>query len=259
MLVTIDLSELKDSVLLLGDCIEGLRQLPDKSIDHFLTDPPYAPTAIKNARSSTMIKRRDGEVYDFGYAALTPELRWLAAEQMGRLARRWVVVWCDLESVEQWKMALELAGLRFVRTGVWVRTNGCPQFSGDRPAQGAEACVIAHAADARLKWNGGGKPAAWVGPIVNTQDSGRFHASPKPLWLMRQLVNDFTDTGDLICDPFAGSASVGAAALEYGRRFLGWEANPQYHAAAIERLAAIDQQPLLIRPRTEQLRLGDIG
>lgn len=247
----------KDWELHLGDCIEGMQALEDKSVDHVITDPPYAPRAMKNATTQSMVQRRDGKVYEFGYAALTPELRKAACTEFARLARRWVLVACDIESADAWRRDMEAAGLRYIRTGVWVRTNGAPQFSGDRPAQGVEAFVIAHQVGVRLSWNGGGKSAVWTGPIVNSRDGERIHSSPKPLWLMTALVKDFTNAGDLICDPFAGSATTAAAALAEGRRFIGWEYAPEFHRAATDRLQnQVRQQPLFPARLAQQLELG---
>jgi site-specific DNA-methyltransferase (adenine-specific) len=48
----------------------------------------------------------------------------------------------------------------------------------------------------------------------------------KPLALMDVLVRLFSEPGELILDPFAGSGTTGVAALRLGRRFVGWEMNP---------------------------------
>ena len=219
-----------------GDCREVLPARAALSIDSIITDPPYCPRAMKNARSGSTIKqRRDGKIYDFGYSALTAELRADVSREMARLASRWCLTWCDLESISAWRVDLESAGLRYIRTGVWVREHGAPQFSGDRPAQGAEACVIAHGTSERLRWNGGGKPAAWVGQIVNSQ-AARGHSSPKPLWLMCRQVRDFTDPGELILDPFMGSGTTLLAAKNLGRRAIGIEIEEKYCRIAVERL-----------------------
>jgi site-specific DNA-methyltransferase (adenine-specific) len=44
---------------------------------------------------------------------------------------------------------------------------------------------------------------------------------------MAILVRLFSNQGELILDPFAGSGSTGVAALRLGRRFVGWEMNPE--------------------------------
>jgi site-specific DNA-methyltransferase (adenine-specific) len=139
------------------------------------------------------------------------------------------------------------AGLRYIRTGFWVRVNSAPQFSGDRPAQGVEACVICHAAGAALAWNGGGRPATWTGPIVNSAASERIHSSPKPEWLMQAQVADFTSPGEVVLDPFAGSGTTLVAAKQLGRRALGFERDPTFHRSASSRLARTREQLGLFR------------
>ncbi|KKL26401.1 hypothetical protein LCGC14_2395670, partial [marine sediment metagenome] len=64
------------------------------------------------------------------------------------------------------------------------------------------------------------------------------HPCPKPIALMERLVLDFTDPGDLICDPFAGSGTTAVAALMHGRRFIGWERDPEFFADAARRIAS---------------------
>lgn len=222
-----------------ADSAAALPEIAAGAVDHVVTDPPYAPRAMKNARShETMKQRRDGKVYDFGYSALTDLLRRTMAVEFARLARRWVLVWCDIESAAAWRADMEGNDLRYIRTGIWVRENSAPQFSGDRPAQGVEACVIMHAPKRRLAWNGGGHPATWIGPIVNSHSGERVHTTPKPLWLMLKQIEQFTDPDDLVLDPFSGSGTTGVACLRLGRRFIGIERDEKYAAVARERLEA---------------------
>lgn len=245
-----------DHELVLGDCIQGMRGMETDSVAHVVTDPPYAPRSMKNMRTADMIQRRDGEVRSFGYAALTPKTRADAAVEFARLARRWVLVWCDIESAQAWRDDLESAGLEYVRTGVWVREHGAPQFSGDRPAQGVETCVIMHGWE-RKRWRGGGRPAAWVGSIVNSAHPSRVHSSPKPEWLMEALISDFTDPGELVLDPFAGSGTTLVACKRLGRKAIGFEKDPIFHAAAVKRIEAARQQGEFFArgPRPKQQRL----
>jgi len=58
----------------------------------------------------------------------------------------------------------------------------------------------------------------------------------KPLDLMLQLVLDFTEPGDLVLDPFAGSGTTGVACLSLGRRFVGWEIDEAFFEVACRRL-----------------------
>src|SRR6266404_3079228 len=58
------------------------------------------------------------------------------------------------------------------------------------------------------------------------------HPCPRKDEHMDWLVRYFTEPGELVIDPFAGSATTGVAALKQGRRFVGWERDPKYHAFA---------------------------
>ena len=59
---------------------------------------------------------------------------------------------------------------------------------------------------------------------------------------MDVLVRLFSDRGELILDPFAGSGTTGVAALRLGRRFIGWEMNAASADIARRRLATAREQ-----------------
>jgi len=70
----------------------------------------------------------------------------------------------------------------------------------------------------------------------------RLHETQKPISLMEELTRDFTDPGELVCDPFAGSGTTGVACKHLGRRFVGWERDPKYYAIALQRIAYTREQ-----------------
>lgn len=213
-------------VLYRGDCREVLPRLG--GVRHVITDPPYGAHVHGNARSQRMKSANDrGGKYgadtrrsvDLGFEHLSEELRVFCAEQFSRLAERWVLVFSDIESDHLWRSDLDEAGLDYVRTGVWHKVGSTPQFSGDRPAVAVEAITICHP-KGRKRWNGGGSHAIWSVPIVLNRGGAekRLHTTQKPEALMRALVDQFTDPGDLILDPFAGSGTTGMAAKYLGRK-----------------------------------------
>jgi DNA modification methylase len=235
----------------LGDCLGegGLATLADRSVDHVICDPPYDEhTHGMQRRGATGRDRRFGLGHStismerhVGFAAITGEQMDKCAEQFARLAQRWVLVFCALEQQAAWADALECAGLEHVRFGLWHKPGSTPQFSGDRPGTAAEAIEIAHQ-PGRKRWNGGGGFGLWTEPIVKTQCGDRVHPTQKPISLMDALVRDFSDPGDLICDPFAGSGTTLLAAVRTGRRAVGWEKDPGYYETARKRLGAARQQ-----------------
>lgn len=70
--------------------------------------------------------------------------------------------------------------------------------------------------------------------------NGTRHPTQKPLSLMTFLVRLLSTEGQLVGDPFAGSATTGVAALQSGRRFAGCERDPEFHRLAEKRLSESD-------------------
>ncbi len=68
-------------------------------------------------------------------------------------------------------------------------------------------------------------------------DSG-LHPTQKPLELMELLIGLATVEGQTVLDPFAGSGTTLLAAKRLGRRYIGFENNPEYHASAVARLGS---------------------
>jgi len=231
----------------LGDCLDpvtGMASLGDKSVDHVITDPPYEAEAhtlqrrVKRGLSADGVDMRVAEVEALDFAPMTEDQRDLSAYEIGRVARRWALVFCQAEAVGLWKQAMLMAGLNWKRSCIWVKPDGMPQLTGDRPGMGYESIACAHG-DGASRWNGGGSHGVFK---VSKSDDRTGHPTQKPIALMEKLIRLFTDPGDLILDPFAGSGTTGVAAIRLGRRFIGWEKDPKYHAIALKRLKAAREQ-----------------
>lgn len=241
----------------LGDCIAGLATLADKSVDHVICDPPYDEhTHAAGRRGSTGVVESESSkratfnrTRDLGFAALRPDQMADLGTQFGRVAKRWVAIFCSLEMISDWKRSVESGGLQYIRTLIWHKLGSTPQFTGDRPAVAAEAIVLAHP-KGRKRWNAGGKHGFYEHPIVLNRGAGevRCHTTQKPLALMKDLIEDFSLPGDLILDPFAGSGTTGVAARMLGRRFVGWELSPAYYEIACRRLAGEEAVPNAAQP-----------
>lgn len=238
--------------LLLGDCLEGMAALPAGSVDHVITDPPYSEAVHAKFSMDTGLEGCGvASRASLEFTHLSNDVREEAARQFARLARRWVIIFSDAESTHLWRESCEAAGLQFKRTGVWDKINPAPQMSADRPGAPVEMINLFHAPCAgKSRWNGGGRPGIWrCSPQDAAQGAKRIHPTQKPDGLMGALIADFTDRGELILDPFGGSGATGVAAIRAGRRFIGWERDPVFHAAAVARLrAAREQLSLFAQP-----------
>lgn len=227
-----------------GACEDILPAL--EPVGCIITDPPYSEHTHKSVRSAKMLANDRGGRYgadtrrnvDLGFEYLTPELRALCAEQFARLAARWVLVFSDVESDHLWRDDLVTAGLDYVRTGAWVKVGSTPQFSGDRPATAFEAITIAHPTG-KKRWNGGGKHALWSVPIVLNRSGNdpRWHTTQKPLPLMEQLIDQFTEIGETVLDAFAGSGTTAIAAMRHARKSVLIEQQEEHCESIVKRIS----------------------
>jgi len=240
--------------LRIGDCLDpvtGLASLADKSVDVVITDPPYSEHVHAKSRSGSMnsaangLVRKNGDAIsipvDLGFEHIGQDTMESVADQFARLARRWVLVFCDMESAHLWRGALvSTGGLEYVRTCAWDKTDGAPQFTGDRPAVWGETIVCCHP-KGRKRWNGGGKRGIYSIPAAKDRCGNgldaRVHTTQKPVRLMEALVADFSDEGETILDPFAGSGTTLLAARRLGRSAIGWERDAEIYEHARRCLA----------------------
>lgn len=274
-----------------GNAFGVLSGLPDDAADVCIADPPYSARQHMGVRSSKRNRgladgqgRIDGcatrRVVDLGFEHFgRGEIRSMV-HQLARVVRRWSLIFCDDILLPVWRTEAKRAGLEAVRSGVWIRVGGAPQFTGDRPGTGAEFVSILHR-PGRKRWNGGGSAGVWehaeecptpgpLGPVLKHpivanrkgQQGSRIHTTQKPEALMLDLVSLFSDPGELVLDPTAGSGTTGVAALRLGRRFFGVEQQPRaghvgdqdYFGLCVDRLTA-EEQGSDLRAR----RAGQIG
>lgn len=235
-----------------GSCLD----LPWPDCDHVISDPPYSQGTMRNARSLAS-KGASVAAMPVGYAGLGFHEIGRFGELVGRHCARWCVFAIDHEGRPTWADALADHGFDHVRVGVFRKLNPTPQFTGNRPAQGTDAVQISHRAGVRKRWNGGGLSAYWEG--VAPRGRRQLRKGQKPESLLRTWIEQFTDPGDLVVDPFCGAGTTGVAAVQLGRRFVGFELDPAVAEAAAERIRLAARQTFFALPyqRAEQLTIPD--
>ncbi len=191
--------------------------------DHIITDPPYSEHVHNH-----VAEQRESGPRTFHFIDLIAED---IVQDFLKISKRWVICFCAFEQFRDYQLA---SGNSYVRSGIWIKQDATPQFTGDRPAIAGEGIAIMHRAGRKI-WNGGGRKALW---LCNTEKKDRHHETQKPVELMVELINDFTSPGDLIWDPYMGSGTTAIACMRTGRDFIGHEIQQDYFNIASKRVEA---------------------
>lgn len=248
-----------DATLYLGNSLEILPTLD--GVSHVIGDPPYEDEMHKAFGSD--IRRTDGAHLPRNVKNLKPlefdgvnAVRSSIAAACVRASSGWVILFTLAEGVRAWRDDIQAAGGKWDTTCFWIKPDAAPRFNGQGPARGAECFVTAWAGNGYRRWNGGGKRGIYT-HCVNTGRQGE-HPTEKPVPLMMDLVSDFTQSDDTICDPFMGSGTTGVACIKFGRRFIGIEQDPNWFDLACRRIAAAERQPDMLNIQRKKSRAQNL-
>ena len=189
-----------------GDCLEVMKQMPDKCVDLVVTDPPYGiGEDIRKADSSGRTKFDDGR-----WDLTIPPKEYF--DEIFRISKN-QIIWGGNYFIEQ--------GLKNSRC--WLSWDKIQEFTG---------------ADMELAWTSFDKSAK-VFRMSRVEFHGsehKGHPTQKPTELMKWCLQNYSTENDLILDPFLGSGTTAVAAKQLGRKFIGIEISEKYCEIARGRL-----------------------
>lgn len=199
-----------DVSLFCGDCLEYMRGMEAGSVDAIITDPPY-PREFEHlygemAKEAKRILRRGGSLVTLcGHYQLARILPAMSEH----LKYRWIVKLDQPGSFARMAM------------GILVTWKPILWFVNDvlSPRRNVRDCAVS------------GK---------RSKESG--HPWEQDTDYARWGIDNLTDEGDTIFDPFMGSGTTGVACVQTGRNFIGCEIDPGYFAIAEKRIAQAQQQ-----------------
>ena len=246
--------------ILVGDCIELMRSLPEASVDMVFADPPY------NLQLGGELLRPDhskvdavddewDKFIDFaGYDAFTRA--WLAAAR--RLLKPDGTLWVigSYHNIFRIGTALQDQGYWLLNDVIWRKTNPMPNFRGKRFTNAHETMIWAARDRQRRKYTfnydamkelneGLQMRSDWLLPLctgterLKGEDGKKVHPTQKPESLLFRCITAASNPGDVILDPFFGTGTTGAVAKRLGRHFIGLERDPAYAAVARKRIADV--------------------
>jgi len=206
-----------------GDCLELMKEIPDKSIDLVLTDPPYG------------IKRDKGFGGFGGFSKPISRRQYIDCWDSQRPDK----IYFD-EILRISKKALIFGGNYFAdilpqgkHWIVWEKLNTMPTFG-----------------DCELIWTNIDKNS--IKRIVSQyngllgKEKERYHPTQKPVRLLKELIEKYGGKDDLILDPFMGSGSTAIACISTNRNYIGIEISQEYCDIANKRIEDFTKQLVLV-------------
>ncbi|WP_042703158.1 DNA methyltransferase [Azospirillum sp. B506] len=251
------------ATLMLGDCIERMRELPDSSVSLVLTDVPYSSGATREAGRTAYGKTMTRSTKGGGD-------RWFGSDSLSTRGFLHLLRACAMEwqrvlkpgghvlAFIDWRMgdhladavdggheralflngqagdAMESADLRRIGLLVWDKT----YFTMGTHFRHQHE-FIHHFSKGK-----GSEPLRRNVPNILRHPPVRFglHPTEKPVSLLAELIGVLCPEGEAVLDAFSGSCSTGYAALTTGRRFIGIERDRRYFEAGWQRLADLTEE-----------------
>ena len=231
-----------ETKLFQGDCLEIMKDIPAHSVDMILCDLPYGTTRCK-------------------WDSVIPfDKMW---EQYLRVVKEngCIALFAD----EPFASALIMSNPKLFRYElIWVKDQGTDFLNANRkPLKRHEKIEIFYKKQPTYNKqltkgkpyqarSGDHKSECWnkfkVGyhtdnygtrnptTILEFNKERGLHPTQKPVSVLKRLIEIFTDPGDVVIDPVAGSGTTLRAAEELGRKAIGFEVSTKYYKAAIERM-----------------------
>lgn len=219
------------------DCLEGLREVPDNSVDCIITDPPYF-LSMGHAGSSTNAARSEQLNSNRAFndlAICTPFYKQLFAEYRRVLKEDGSFYFFTDWRGYAYYFPLLNAELPVRNLIVWDKKSGPGSFYGF-----AHELLVFGTYKGKTKAGVGTN--VWRMAAFNTgakkTNGEKVHPTQKPWELIAKAIEDSTEPGAVVLDTFMGSGTTAVAAIKTGRNYIGFELDERYHATAMERIAA---------------------
>ena len=259
--------------LILGDCMEKTKEIPDGSIDAVITDPPYLTTdcamdidfdIVKFAKEIKRILKNNGWFFVFCPFEIAVvfntmfrrkfEYIWIKNRIIPQTyntihphyAHEIIYAFIKPELRKMTELTFNKQELRhYSEFGSYITRHTKQDKEGifekeNRRTKKAEFITIN---------DGLREPTTLLfAPIKNCipHNERTTHPTQKPAPILMDIVRGYTNKNDLILDPFMGSGTTGVAALRLNRRFIGIELDEGYFKIAQKRIGEVEKQERLI-------------
>ena len=234
--------------LLHGDCLELMKDIPDKSVDLILCDLPYGTTACKWDEIipfEPLWEQYERVIKDNGAIVLTASQPFTSTLIMSNIKLfRYTWVWEKSKAtgfLNAKKRPLVAHEDITVFSKKPITYN--PQFSTKEPynkgirKEQTDDDVYGKFERVEVKSDGKRYPRSVVYFKTAESEGAVLHKTQKPLKLFEYLIKTYTNEGDLVLDNCMGSGSTGVACVNLNRDFIGIELDDKYFEKAKRRIS----------------------
>lgn len=221
------------------DCLEGMKQIPDKSIDLIVTDPPYI---LENQGGGFWgnDKKYNSRGTRQGMAHLQDIKDGISTDMLDEMCRVMkkinIYLFC---SQKQLPIFIDY----FVRQKgcnwnllTWHKTNPIPAC-GNKYLNDTEYILFFREKGVPLFGTFETK-RTFFAQLRNMEEDKWHHPTIKPLNIVETLVINSSTSGGVILDPFMGSGTTAIACIKGQRHYIGFELNEEYYKNALKRIEA---------------------
>ena len=234
-------------MLLMGDCLELLPDIPDGSVDMVLCDLPYGTTAC--SWDSVIPMNKLWEQYNrvckpnaaMVFTAVQPFTTVLAASNLENFRYEWI--WEKPQGTNP--MNAQVMPLK-AHENILVFYNKKPTYNPQMwystPYSGFSSNTkkigeVYGEATSKHRDNPDG--SRYPKTILKFKQEKGFHPTQKPVDLMRYLIRTYTNEGDVVLDNTMGSGTTCVAAALERRQYIGMESDAGYYDIAVSRVSEV--------------------
>ena len=222
-----------------GDAYELIKQVPDRSVDLIVTDPPYQIEGVHQG-TGVLRYRKMGYVDQLMQDGnrIVNGIDNSILDEMCRVMKRInVYLWCNKEQIANYLdyfVAKRGCNFEFI---IWCKQNP-PPFYGTHYLKDKEYCLYFWETGVKLDIPSFDRGRTVFFTNVNREDKERWvHPTIKPQGIVSRMIENSSAPGGVVLDPFVGSGTTCAAARMLGRHWLGFELDERYAAIAKARVS----------------------
>lgn len=213
------------------DCMKYMKTISDNYVNLTLTDIPY-DGVNRDDNGLRKLDKGKADIITFDMQKFLDEIY--------RITSNTIIIFCgqgQLSQIFTYFLNKQYLKKGSVRQIVWRKTNPSPMNGDKIYLSGVENAVW-------FKKSGGVFNAFCKNTVFDyPTGSSEFHPTEKNHGLLRELILDNSNEGDIVFDPCAGSGSHLLVAFQNMRNYLGCELNEEYYKIAEKRLQ--EEMPML--------------